>query len=144
MWHGVTFNFLLWGLFHAVFFIATISILRRRIPILPTFLLIFGVIMGRLLFADSDTERLLSKLSFEFDGFGILNDLSSIPNSAKLALVLISVFVFAEFVFQRHHWFRQRTYKFYRLPLVQLGLLLLTLVIVSSGLGVDYAVYGQR
>ena len=40
MWHGVTLNFLIWGLFHTLIFIVTIFLLKRNIPILPSLVLI--------------------------------------------------------------------------------------------------------
>lgn len=66
-WHGPTLNFLAWGLFHGLAFLTTVLLLSRfkefvggrfltRIHVL---LVIF---YGRLLFMDSDFDRLLSKL----------------------------------------------------------------------------------
>ena len=69
MWHGVTFNFLLWGIFHTLMFIVTIYLLKYRIKYLPLLILIIAIVIGRLLFADSQTERLIEKLKFTYNGF---------------------------------------------------------------------------
>ena len=144
MWHGVTVNFILWGCFHAIFFILSVKLLRRAIPFVPVILMVIGVVIGRLLFADSDTDRLLTKLLFDYDGFGVLEELRLTPNSSKLALLIITLFVGVEFFFQKHRLFRNRTYKFYRIPIVQLVLLVITLSLIMTDSGIDFAVYGQR
>src|SRR5262245_34713646 len=72
MWHGITANFILWGLFQASIFILTIVFLRRAAIFIPFVLMILGVVIGRALFADSDFSRLLEKLSFHYDGFVVL------------------------------------------------------------------------
>lgn len=144
MWHGVTFNFVLWGLFHGACFVATLMVLRRKILIVPTIIMIFAVVVGRLIFADADTGRLLAKLTFQFQDFSALTELMAMGKTEKLALLMISGLVAAEFLFRDHRLFRQRTYKFLRLPIVQLCLLFVTLFLVSHQTGVDYAVYGQR
>ena len=66
MWHGVTVNFLIWGIFHASMFIITIKLLSKEYKILSTFLMIFAIIIGRVIFADSETDRLIMKLPPSF------------------------------------------------------------------------------
>jgi alginate O-acetyltransferase complex protein AlgI len=145
MWHGVTINFVLWGLFHASVFILTIVFLRKA-AFLPSFvLMVAGVLIGRALFADSDFDRLLEKLSFKYDGFDVvLTNLAALPNTSKLALLIGIFFIVTEMVFQKCKHFNKRNYKFYRLPIIQLILLLIALVTICDVSGVDYAVYGQR
>ena len=63
---------------------------------------------------------------------------------SKLALVLGLTFILAEMAFKRSKHFRNRNYKFYRLPWVQFFLLLVLLTFVSTNSGINYAVYGQR
>ena len=106
--------------------------------------MILGVVIGRALFADSDFGRLLEKLSFRYDGFVLLPKLATLSNTSKFALLLGVLFIGAEMVFQKRKYFNRRNYKFYRIPIIQLILLIITLAIVSDSSGVDYAVYGQR
>ncbi len=65
LWHGVSFNFLLWGIFHAGAYLLFVKLLRH-LPT-PKLLRIFGFVMllliGRLLFMDDDTGRLLTKIA---------------------------------------------------------------------------------
>ena len=143
MWHGVSFNFLLWGLFHCLMFILTLWLLRRKMHLITFPLLIFSIIFGRLLFADSDTSRLISKLAFPYDGFSSITLLLNMPRMTLLSIFLIFTFVLCEIIFQKYSLFRARNYKFYRLPIVSCILLILTLAMISVSDG-SYAVYGQR
>jgi alginate O-acetyltransferase complex protein AlgI len=144
MWHGVTTNFILWGLFHASVFILTLVFLRKAAFFIPFVLMVIGVVIGRALFADADFGRLLEKLSFKYDGFVVLGKLAALSNTSKLAILLGFVFIIAEMVFQKCKYFYRRNYKFCRIPIMQLILLVIALATICDGSGVDYAVYGQR
>src|SRR5258708_5668400 len=126
MWHGVTINFVLWGLFHASVFILTIVFLRKAAFLTSFVLMIAGVVIGRALFAESDFGRLVEKLSFKYDGFVVLSKLAALPTTSKVAIVLGIFFIVAEMVFQKCKYFNKRNYKFYRIPSVQLLLLVIT------------------
>src|SRR5262249_42615759 len=95
MWHGITANFILWGLFQASIFILTIVFLRRAAIFIPFVLMILGVVIGRALFADSDFSRLLEKLSFHYDGFVVLTKLAALSDTSKFAL-LLGVFLLSQ------------------------------------------------
>ena len=144
MWHGVSLNFLFWGIFHGCIFLATIFLLKKNVPILPIFLMILGITIGRMIFADSDMERLLLKLQFQFVDFSSLKQLFLLSKTTILSLFVIVVFVISEFLFRKHKYFSGRNYKFYRLPFIREIILIFTLFFLSSNLGFDYAVYGQR
>ena len=143
MWHGVTFNFLLWGLFHAFFFWLTIKIFKRKISLLPLVLLPFIIVIGRLIFADNDTARLLDKLTFSFDGFGVIDLLPTIPPHSIISLLFGILIIACEFIFKKSKIMRKRNYKFLRTPTSLLILCILGILFVSNE-GVNYAVYGQR
>jgi D-alanyl-lipoteichoic acid acyltransferase DltB (MBOAT superfamily) len=101
MWHGVTLNFLIWGIFHASIYYLSLMILRSKC-IAKSFatgiLLIVAVVFGRLVFADSNIPRLIEKLSFNFEGLHVFSDLLDAPNTSILAILiglsLISIEVF--------------------------------------------------
>ena len=143
MWHGVTFNFLLWGLFHAFFFWLTTKIFKRKISLLPLVLLPFIIVIGRLIFADNDTARLLDKLTFSFDGFGVIDLLTTVPLYSIISLLFGILIIACEFIFKKSKIMRKRNYKFLRTPTSLLMLCMLGILFVSN-VGVDYAVYGQR
>jgi hypothetical protein len=108
--------------------------------------MIVGIVVGRAIFSDSDFHRLLEKLTFKYDGLVVLPKLAALADNTttKLALVLGILFIVAEMVFRKYKYFTQRNYKFYRIPIIQLILLIITLLTIHDGSGVDYAVYGQR
>jgi alginate O-acetyltransferase complex protein AlgI len=143
MWHGVTFNFLLWGLFHACSFWLTIKLLKRNISLLSLVLLPFIIVIGRLIFADNDTARLLDKLTFSFDGFGMIDALLTAPLVSLVSLLFGILIVACEFIFKKSKIMQKRNYKFLRTPMSLLILCTLG-ILFESNVGVDYAVYGQR
>lgn len=143
LWHGVTLNFLIWGSFHAIAFWISLVLLRNNIKVLPMIILILGVIIGRVIFADSDTDRLLEKLMFSYDGVGAFSFFLNVPNSSKGALVLGIGLILIEFFFRKNRYVRKRNYKHLRSPIV-LALLLLIGAFLITLTGAEYAVYGQR
>lgn len=142
LWHGVTVNFLLWGSFHALAFWVTVKLLRKRKQLAATFLMVPAIIFGRLLFSDSNTERLLSKLhlSTTFESVAY----KGIHPEGWYGLVIALAIVATEFLGVRHRLVRTRNYKFLRTPLAQSIIVLLLVVGLHSGGGAAYAVYGQR
>ncbi|WP_150112029.1 MBOAT family O-acyltransferase [Marinospirillum insulare] len=143
MWHGVAFNFVLWGVFHALIFIFTIKLLKAKVRFLPLVLFILGVVLGRLLFSDSDTGRLLEKLKFSYDGLGVLGFLKGLPNTTKVSLLLGFGLIGLEFFFRNTKIMAKRNYKFLRTPLA-LFILVSIGIVFANQVGVDFAVYGQR
>ncbi|MFW2176682.1 MULTISPECIES: MBOAT family O-acyltransferase [unclassified Moraxella] len=144
MWHGVTFNFLLWGIFHALMFILTIKLLKHGRKYLPTIVLVVAVVIGRLLFAENQTNRLLEKLMFSYDGFGhLMKVLLELPNHSKIALILGFGLILIEFTLRNTKMVSRRNYKFLRTPIALLIQVTL-FILLANDLGGGYAVYGQR
>jgi len=143
MWHGVTFNFLLWGSFHALFFWLSVKILKHNKSLLPLLLLPFIIVVGRLIFADSDTDRLLEKLLFSFDGLNGISKIINMKNHSLIALFFGMSIIACEFIFKNAKVMQKRNYKFLRTPFALLVLCSFG-VLFASNVGVDYAVYGQR
>ncbi len=146
MWHGITFNFMVWGLFHASCFYLTLKILNSKIdfPFLLTFpLMVLAIVFGRLIFADSNTERLLQKLSFDFENFASLNHISVAPTVSNMAILLGFFLVAIEFLFQKNKFVMKRNYKHLRTPLGQF-LIIACILMLTMNVGGDFAIYGQR
>lgn len=143
MWHGVTFNFLIWGMFHAFFFWFSIKLLKQRYSFLSFILMPFIIVVGRLIFADSDTDRLLEKLTFSFSGFDGISSLLKVPAHSLVALLIGALIVSIEFAFRNTKVMKKRNYKFLRTPFALLALCVLGVIFVSN-VGVGFAVYGQR
>ena len=109
MWHGITFNFFIWGCLHALVFIVTLFILKKNIRILPTIVLIIGVILGRLIFADSDIDRLMQKLLFSYEGLGALDTIWFLPTTTKLSLIMGFSLIAIEVFFRNTKMLKKRT-----------------------------------
>ncbi|MDA9353302.1 hypothetical protein N9R37_01900 [Gammaproteobacteria bacterium] len=143
MWHGVTLNFLIWGSFHAIFLWLTIKLIRSGNNFFPLLMMPVIIVVGRLIFADSDTERLLQKLLFNFDGFEGISLLLTAPIYSKISLMLGFLIIFIEFAFRKTKVMQKRNYKYLRSPFMLCILTVIGCLFVSN-VGVDYAVYGQR
>ena len=143
MWHGITLNFFIWGCLHALVFIITIFLLKNNIPFVPMIILILGIILGRLIFADSNVDRLVQKLLFTYEGFGAFDTILSLPITTKLSLVMGFGLIAIEFFFRNTNMLRKRNYKHLRTPTSLTVILLITIFLIDSG-NLTYAVYGQR
>ena len=121
----------------------TIYLLKRNIPFLPTFVLILSVIIGRLIFAEGDTDVLMEKLLFSFEGFSIFNEIASLPPTTKASLLLGFGIIIMEFFFRNTPIVKKRNYKYLRTPFSLAVILVVTIILINSG-GQNFAVYGQR
>lgn len=144
MWHGVSINFLIWGIFHGICLVFTIFLLKKDFKFIPIFLMVFGLVFGRMIFADSDVGRLMLKIQMNYSDLNAIYEILNLSKITLLSLIFMILFVTCEFVFRKNKYFIGRNYKFYRLPFVREFLLILTFLMISSNLGIDYAVYGQR
>jgi hypothetical protein len=145
-WHGMSLNFFIWGLFHAVGWLLTYAIVRlvshRRFALAINFLLFpFFVVVGRLIFSEPSTALLGIKLKQLFFNFSIspqtwLLNLKVDGQSLLLLAIIVACMlleIFAKRSRQRYQWLRQK----WVTPL----LLLLSICLGSTGLG---GVYGAR
>lgn len=87
-WHGMTVNFLLWGLFHAACYLAYLLWFSRRSwspwatwLVMPAFLL-----FARLLYVDDDTARLFAKLANLVDPAAWAADIAMFPEMAAAVI----------------------------------------------------------
>ena len=63
MWHGITINFIIWGLFHTAAWLITYALLKNNYKIFATLFFLPAVIFGRLIFSESNTEVLFQKIT---------------------------------------------------------------------------------
>ena len=137
------FKFFIWGIFHAISFWISLRLMKIGKTYLPIFLLPIIIVIGRLIFADSDSERLLQKLFFNFNGFDGIYSIISVSIHSQIALFIGLFLIFIEFTFRKTRIMRKRNYKFLRSPLILCVLCILGLFFTSN-VGIEYAVYGQR
>ncbi|MFT6076631.1 MAG: hypothetical protein ACJAZ1_003567 [Yoonia sp.] len=141
-WHGMMWNFLLWGLLHGVGYVVTLALLRSGKRGLTTLILFATIVLGRLVFADTDTDRLIEKLlpSLTAPDF---SKLASAPKAFYISLVLAVALVGVEFIGQRNSWVARRSYKHLR-AWIPLAVIVFLIVLLTENTGLEYAVYGQR
>lgn len=92
-WHGITTNFLLWGLFHSLAFIGYVKLLRHRNWSKPAqFFGLFATLgFGRLLFMEADLSQLLQKLQLLIDPGAWMQLLIDPRQAFAMAIGLTSV-----------------------------------------------------
>ena len=99
--------------------------------------------MGRIIFAESNIERLLEKFKFQYTDFEAIQILLAQPSAVLLALIMSLGLVFFEFFFKENKMMLKKNYKFLRSPKILLILSLLFILFVSD-FGDSFAIYGQR
>jgi hypothetical protein len=146
MWHGVTLNFVIWGSFHALFWVLTYYILKiiKNKTIAKGFaLLLFPliVIFGRLIFSESDSSLLFFKFQQVFTWNADINNVISthleFDTKTLLTVILATVFISFEFAFPQ----LARKYHFMRNPYACIAWIILCIAFSSFGLE---GVYGTR
>ena len=142
LWHGVSLNFLVWGVFHATAWLAARALgksIHPRIGIILNALLFpVVVVIGRLLFSEENSQTLLLKLK-NLLLFSSSTDawLLNISIDTKTAVILTGAmaWVLTE-VFSR-----RKNYTLLRKPWITATMIILCLFLGNSGLG---GVYGAR
>ena len=143
LWHGVTFNFVLWGSFHATIFWLSLIALKRGNKLIPLILLPIAVVIGRLIFAERNTEHLLEKLSFSLQKISFIEQFTNIPKASILALIFGILLILVEFIFKDAPMMRKRNYKYLRTPIILCLIVFLGCFLIDN-MALNYAVYGQR
>lgn len=154
MWHGVSFNFMLWGIFHAAAYLLFVKLLRH-LPT-PKLLGIAGFILllliGRLLFMDDDTDRLLTKIAnlaswqawqADLSGSAVQGFVAHIKSmqmtkAGILGVLVAATIIFIEWLNERRH--PDQPYRLLTHPVATIALAVLTLLIASAtDIGFVYA-----
>ena len=141
MWHGVTLNFFLWGSFHSIMWISTYHLLKHDRKFYAYLLFPFVIIFGRLLFSESNSLILFSKIYSIFT-------LNTEPNSLLLSginygftnlfLIMLSLgTIMLEIFYHRKIY----NYNFYRKGWMPILLLLFILLFAVDDTTI---IYGAR
>ena len=144
LWHGTSLNFLLWGAFHSVAFIATRYLLKNKLDYVASIIYIPTILIGRFFFSESDPARLLEKINVHYTNIETLNQISDLPCATILSIVLGLLLLFSEYFFARHRQFINRDYRFLRNKRTLAGLTIITIFAIQQNGGQNYAAYGQR
>jgi alginate O-acetyltransferase complex protein AlgI len=147
IWHGVTINFLLWGLLHAFCWSCSRWLyLHSKHSFLQISLLIFSIVVGRILFSETDTLLLAEKFNtlfkiHEWTKFNLTKIINTSSFKTKFGLILGLLLIVAEFIF--HH--KSNKFKHYEhLKKPWLSILLLGISVMLGIFGGEGAVYGRR
>jgi D-alanyl-lipoteichoic acid acyltransferase DltB (MBOAT superfamily) len=142
MWHGITINFFIWGVFHGILYLITKQIIKyKKNNFLPQIIMIFTIIFGRIIFSENNSRRLMQKMCFSIVNSNI-SALSIFTKYSSLSLFLGLIIVISEYLFYNQTYYKQRNYKYLRTPIMQIIIILMIFFLISNG--VNYAVYGQR
>lgn len=150
LWHGVTLNFIIWGLFHGLMFVVAKYVLKRGWLVLAFLMLPPVLILGRALFAENRTGLLLEKIGsvLTLDGLAALPqgtiELLMSERLATLSLALGLGFILLEIFDGRRRNFARRRYSMFRRKGSIVALVVMICLMGQAGGGEVYAVYGQR
>jgi alginate O-acetyltransferase complex protein AlgI len=146
-WHGVSANFLIWGLFHGVIFIASIALLKRKHVLWAFVLYPPAVVIARMIFGTPSFDNLVTIVNHVPTGAEIRELALTVldwPLETMIALVLATVLVVVEFAYREKPLFVGRNYKFLRVKVTQTILMICIIVFTSGRIGDVIAAYGQR
>lgn len=156
VWHGASFNFMLWGLFHAAAYLLFVKVLRHmRLPRLFGIAgFIFLLLVGRLLFMDDETARLLTKIGnlVSPDAWradltseavrGLIDHLQAMPQTKAgiIGVLVAASMIGVEWLNEKCH--PDRPYHLLTRPAVAVLLIVATLILASAtDVGFVYARY---
>ncbi len=94
-WHGVTINFILWGLFHSILWCLAHYFNKFNLKIVNYILLVFGIIIGRVLFSEIDWNTLSFKLYkiIEFAKWDSSSEFAFLTSSLRERINLLLIFI---------------------------------------------------
>jgi len=144
MWHGITLNFFIWGLFHAIGWLIAYHL--PRFPCLPfqkllnVFLMVFFILVGRLIFSEDHAPTLFIKLQNLFN-FNWNVDAIVLNTSLDIQMLLTLGTCLAIICLEIFLPKKMFHYKMLRQGWVLFLLFGLTLLYGSNGLG---SAYGTR
>jgi alginate O-acetyltransferase complex protein AlgI len=145
LWHGVTHNFILWGIFHAtIWCLAHYINKNKKLFLINYLLLIFGVVVGRIIFSEMDFGLLLSKLDSILNVFKWSLDSSGFFVASKrdiLNLIIACLIIIFEILSPRYGSI-DKDYLYLKKP-VPSTIIIFYISIAFVGFGTE-PVYGNR
>ena len=149
LWHGITVNFLIWGIFHGFFWSLSrwLFLKIKRSFFINLIIFIFTVILGRVIFAESDTDFLIDKLFIIFNPYlwnyssGIQTTFASLTFREMIHVSFIFWIIFLE-IFLPKIGYKHKNYEHLKSPLIS-TVILLYVLLFFTGFNTP-AVYGNR
>jgi len=147
LWHGVTMNFLIWGIVHSLFWCVSYYFHKRDFKFFNYFLLFFGVVIGRIIFSEINTGILFLKFKTLFNisqwNFHLGSEIATISlHNPDILNILITIFlIFLEITMPKFSK-SYKNYNYLRAPLVS-TLILLFICLSFAGFNSN-PIYGNR
>jgi alginate O-acetyltransferase complex protein AlgI len=147
LWHGVTVNFFMWGLLHALCWSCSRLLYQYyHRTWIQISLLIFSIVIGRILFSESDFHILIEKFNTLFNtkewvDYHLAEIIITSSFKTKFGLFLGGLLVSVEFIFFRK-FYSPKYYEYLKKPWV--SILLLTCSVLLGVYGDEGAIYGRR
>jgi alginate O-acetyltransferase complex protein AlgI len=147
-WHGVTANFLIWGIAHSLFWNISYYLHKKKNKILNYLILFFGVIIGRIIFSENNIDFLLIKIKTLINisqwEFNFMYGINTI-NLGFLDLINICIclfLIFLEIIIPRFFTLYKNYYSYLRTPLVSTLILIYIFLTISEF--IFEPIYGNR
>lgn len=141
LWHGVTINFLVWGLVHGLaYWVTKIMLKGETSKIATVFVMILTLILARIVFVQTEFSNLYGSLTTDDFYVQIIVNNGKLP---LLSLILGLMIMASEFIFYNRSVFKNREYKFLRIPATLFIVFVITITLLHNT-GVAYAAYNQR
>ena len=150
LWHGITFNYLLWGLFHGIIYFLYVQYFKKiNISHFIGYLSMFAFfVFGRFLAIEANTSRLLEKMSnfFKFNEYSnfssveyefIENFLNLKYLSFLFGIVVAIIFITLEFIQLSKN---KKSYFFFRKPI---SLIIMFVMFVFFGMNSGELLYAR-
>lgn len=147
LWHGITINFIIWGILHGSMFYVTYLLLKHNLFYLPFILLPVVLILARGIFGTPNFQDLLisiSTLPSRGDIAAVWGAIDNAKIETQFGFITAIIIVVLEFVLKKSKYGIGRNYKFLRTTRAQFVILIFTLVVATTSLGEIIAAYAQR
>ena len=145
LWHGVSTNFVVWGLFHSILWCLAHYFHKVGFRALNYILLFFGVVVGRVIFSELNWSLLATKLMVIFDvnNWKLESDFVITTHGYLEALnLMVALLVIALEILMPRLGFSGKNYEHLRSPTASM-LVAVYICCAFSGIG-DAPLYGNR
>lgn len=139
LWHGISTNFIIWGIFHSAAWLLTYLLIKKNHKIFSSLIFFPAIIFGRLIFSEPDSaalyQKIVSLMTFDISAPSVLLNHVGLGKMIIGFIVIFVVLMKAIFKIDNH------AYKFYRKGWMPIILLISILLFVVDD---NIVIYGAR
>ena len=150
LWHGITFNYFLWGLFHGLIYFSYVQYFKKTsIPKIIVYSSMFSFfVLGRFLAIEADSTRLITKIKNLFSPTSYTNfskvELDFIENFISFKYMGFTMGVFVAILFIALEFTqlsnKKKNYLYFRKPI---SLVVMFLIFIFFGLNSGELLYAR-